>query len=64
MSAAGLPFEDFDYGVPRVLFEMRANVINVRNSCAPSPDGKRFLVNTLLDSTGEPLTVVLNWKPR
>ena len=53
----------FDYGVPRVLFEMRANVWNVRNSYAPSSNGQRFLVNTLLDRTGEPLNVVLNWKP-
>jgi len=55
---------NFDYGEPHVLFEMRANPFNVRNSYAPSRDGKRFLVNTLLDSTGEPLTVVRNWKPR
>ena len=55
---------NFDYGVPHVLFEMRANPINVRNSYVPSRDGQQFLVNTLLDSTGEPLTVVLNWKPR
>lgn len=53
----------FDYGVPHVLFDMRANVFNVRNSYAPSSDGQQFLVNTLLDSTGEPLNVVLNWKP-
>jgi eukaryotic-like serine/threonine-protein kinase len=56
--------QTFDYGVPHVLFEMRANVYNVRNSYVPSADGQRFLVNTLLDSTGEPLTVILNWKPR
>ena len=61
VKAAG---RSFDYGVPHVLFEMRANVFNVRNSYAPSLDGQRFLVNTLLESTGEPLNVVLNWKPR
>jgi len=52
----------FDYGVPKFLFEMRANVFNVRNSYVPSPDGQRFLVNPLINA-GEPLNVVLNWKP-
>ncbi len=56
--------ETFDYGAPRFLFNMRANVFNVRNSYIPSPDGQRFLVTTLLDQTGEPLNVILNWKPR
>ena len=53
----------FDYGVPRMLFEMQANVFNVRNSYVPSADGQRFLVNTL-DNAGAPLNVVLNWTPR
>ena len=60
LSAAGT----FDYGVPHFLFDMRANVFNVRNSYIPSPDGQRFLVNTLVDNAGEPLNVVLNWKPK
>ena len=54
----------FENGVPRFLFEMRANVFNVRNSYVPSPDGQRFLVNERLENAGEPLHVVLNWKPR
>jgi hypothetical protein len=54
----------FDYGVPRFLFDMRANVFNVRNSYVPGPDGQRFLINSLVDKEDEPLTVVLNWKPR
>ncbi len=61
VKAAG---QSFDYGVPRFLFDMRANVFNVRNSYVPSPDGQRFLVNTFLDQTGQPLNIVLNWKPR
>ena len=28
-----------------LLFEMRANVFNARNSYVPSRDGQRFLVN-------------------
>jgi len=54
----------FDYGVPHFLFDLHANVYNVRNSYVPSADGQRFLVNTLLEGTGPPLTVVLNWTPR
>jgi eukaryotic-like serine/threonine-protein kinase len=54
----------FDYGVPHFLFDMRANVFNVRNSYNVSRDGRRFLINTLADTTGSPLNVVLNWKPQ
>jgi eukaryotic-like serine/threonine-protein kinase len=51
----------FDYGVPRFLFDMRANVFNTANSYAPSRDGQRFIVNMLLDNTTSPINVVLNW---
>jgi hypothetical protein len=34
------------------------------NSYNVSRDGQRFLVNTLADTTGSPLNVVLNWKPQ
>jgi hypothetical protein len=54
----------FDYGIPHFLFEMRANVFNSRNSYVPSADGKRFLVNTIVDSAQAPLTVALNWRPQ
>jgi Tol biopolymer transport system component len=52
------------WGLPRFLFTMRANVFNTRNSYVASRDGQRFLVNTLAENSGEPLHVVLNWKPR
>ena len=39
----------FDYGVPHFLFDMRTYVFNTRNSYIPSRDGKRFLVNMLLE---------------
>jgi hypothetical protein len=50
----------FDFETPRFLFDMRANVINARNSYVPSRDG-RFLVNMLLDAAAPPINVVLHW---
>ena len=50
------------YGVPKFLFDMRANVFNSRNSYIPSRDGKRFLVNMLLDADDAPISVVQNWQ--
>ena len=29
-----------------------------------SPDGQRFLINSLMAATASPITLVLNWKPR
>ena len=50
-------------GVPHKLFEFRSG--NGLITVAPysvSADGKRFLLNTLVDeSGGAPLTIVLNW---
>ena len=51
----------FDYGVPRFLFEMQANVFNSRNSYIPSRDGQRFLVNMLLSADDAPISIVQNW---
>jgi serine/threonine protein kinase len=52
----------FEYGVPHFLFDMRANVFNSRNSYIPSRDGKRFLVNMLLEADDAPINVVHNWR--
>ena len=52
----------FEYGVPDVLFDMRANVFNSRNSYLPSRDGKRFLVNMLLEADDAPINIVHNWQ--
>ena len=41
---------------------MRANVFNSRNSYIPSRDGKRFLVNMLLDADDAPISIVQNWQ--
>jgi hypothetical protein len=51
----------FDYGVAEFLFDMKANVFNARNSYIPDRDGKRFLVNTVLDTIDTPIHVVQNW---
>jgi Tol biopolymer transport system component len=53
---------EFDFGTPRFLFDMRANVFNARYSYIPSRDGQRFLVNTILDSDTGPINVVTNWQ--
>ena len=52
----------FECGVPRFLFDMRANVFNSRNSYIPSRDGTRFLVNMLLEADDAPINVVHNWR--
>jgi Tol biopolymer transport system component len=52
----------FEFGVPQFLFEMRANVFNTRNSYIPSRDGKRFLVNMMLDADDAPINVIQRWQ--
>jgi hypothetical protein len=51
----------FDFGLPRYLFDMRANVFNSRNAYVPSRDGQRFLVNMILNTDDAPINVVSNW---
>ncbi len=51
----------FDSVSPKLLFELRANVMFVRNSYIPSRDGQRILVNMALDSTTPPIRVIRNW---
>lgn len=53
---------EFVYGVPQFLFDMPANVFNSRNSYVPSRDGKRFLINMLLEGDDSPINVVQNWR--
>lgn len=50
-----------EFGTPRFLFDMPANVFNARNSYVPSRDGQRFLVNMLLESSTSSISVVTNW---
>jgi len=53
----------FEAGQPRALFELRSgNGVVTEPPYAVTADGKRFLLNTLVDeSGGAPLTVVVNW---
>ena len=53
----GLEFDN-----PAVLFRMRIRGSDVRYHYAVSPDGKRFLVNTVVeDVPGTPLHVWVDW---
>lgn len=51
----------FDFGAPQFLFDLPADVWNVRNSYVPSRDGQRFLVNTLIETATSPINVIVNW---
>ena len=62
MAADVLLGSSFQAMPPRPLFETRARYTGTAYDVAP--DGKRFLVNTILSGeTSPPLTVVLNWVP-
>jgi eukaryotic-like serine/threonine-protein kinase len=55
-----------DVSRPQVLFQAQmplgGGVTDDRNNYVPTPDGQKFLVNTLADAADtEPLVVVLNW---
>ncbi|PYR66299.1 MAG: hypothetical protein DMF88_16790 [Acidobacteria bacterium] len=53
----------FEVGAVRSLFDTRApSTINPRSAYDVSPDGQRFLVNTLADDdAAPPITLVVNW---
>jgi Tol biopolymer transport system component len=53
--------DTFEFDQPQVLFDIAANIASVRNSYVPSKDGRRFLVNKLLDTAVPPIDVVVNW---
>ena len=36
---------------------------NVRQTYMVSPDGQRFLMNTVLDQIEPPITILMNWRP-
>jgi hypothetical protein len=50
-------------GVPQALFDTRAPLIGnpYRSNYSVIASGQRFLVNTRLEETPSPITVVLNW---
>ena len=49
---------------PEFLFDMHANVANIRNSYVPSADGQRFLVNMVLDTNDAPINIISSWPAR
>jgi hypothetical protein len=54
-------------GTPAPLFRMRVGGAQPRNSgpqYVVSPDGQRFLINSLAEEVAAPITVILNWKAR
>jgi len=52
----------FEASVPKPLFETRIFLMtNFRNHYVVSRDGQRFLINSRLEETSGPITVVLNW---
>jgi eukaryotic-like serine/threonine-protein kinase len=51
----------FEADAPRTLFQTELNVGALRQSYAVSADGQRFLLNTSLEASSPPMTVVLNW---
>jgi Tol biopolymer transport system component len=57
----------FEAGAPVALFLTRLfgiQGLNMRQQYMPSPDGQRFLVDTVTESVESPITVILNWKPK
>jgi len=52
----------FEAGVPKPLFETRIFLMtNFRNHYVVGRDGQRFLINSRIEETSLPVTVVLNW---
>jgi hypothetical protein len=48
-------------GIPQTLFDVRVHT-NELPSYTVTPDGERFLVNTMVSDTSQPLVVVLSWR--
>jgi hypothetical protein len=51
----------FEADAPRTLFQTDLNMNALRQSYAVSAGGQRFLLNTSLEASAPPMTVVLNW---
>ena len=49
------------FGAPLFLFDMRAIFFNTLKSYIPSPDGQRFLINMLRETSEAPINIVHNW---
>ena len=54
--------ENFETGAPVPLFEFRSGAVQGFSPFAVTADGKRFLINTVVETEpNAPLTVVINW---
>ena len=51
----------FEVGTPRPLFQTTLDPTAFRQTYEASADGNRFLLNAIIESAAQPLTVVLNW---
>jgi eukaryotic-like serine/threonine-protein kinase len=51
----------FEADSPRPLFETTLDTTQFRQTYAVSNDGKRFLLNAMIETSAPPLTVVQNW---
>ena len=53
------------FGIPAPLFKtyVSPGVTSLRTHYVPSRDGQRFLVNSAIDPSPSPITVVVNWAP-
>ena len=59
--------QNVEAGTPVPLFATRvggAVQSNYRQLYVISPDGQRFLMNTVTEEATLPITVILNWKPK
>jgi len=50
----------FETGPPRALFDVHLKSVNGWKYDV-SPDGQRFLANTVIEVKANPITLVLNW---
>ena len=51
--------EGIDISLQKHLFPL--HIFSEDYTYAVSPDGQRFLVNTIVSDTSQPIVVVLNW---
>ena len=59
--------QTIEAGMPVPLFATHvggAISLPFRQQYEVSPDGQRFLMNTIIEEAASPITVILNWKPK
>ncbi len=52
----------FERDTPQKLFQTTLNLTDFAHTYAVAADGKRFLLNTPVESASPPMTIVLNWR--